>query len=190
MGCRNGKSPKADHPSEIGDNSRRQSLPLDPMEGSRDKGSQSHDVQLDFPENEYSLKKVPKVIERKKINGNMNGTNPNPRYMQIDRPAVLNSQRRSPPSSSSPVIPSSKYIGHLSKPLSKTDEVQMPDGRTPLTSNRDTDPELLSTIRASAAHKRATSAIKISTKSVKSPSPPPFSHNYDLNPLQLRSSGF
>lgn len=113
---------------------------------------------------EETPKKPPKPIQRKKSSGNVNGSTKNhqSRYMQINQPVskqlILPNSR--PHSKSSPVIPSSSYIGHLSRPNHShtEDSIQIADGRTPSTNN-ETDPELLCSIRASAAQKRAATKL-------------------------------
>jgi hypothetical protein len=155
MGCSNGKNLPKDSPQDFSETGQ-------PSETARkDVGEMGQNFAIMInegsqaePSVDQKPKKPPKPIERKKSNGNIttNGNKSNSsRYMQINHPRPTTQQRPH----SSPVIPASKYVGHLSRPMTKSEETApISDGRTP-SSCDESDPELLTSIRASAAQKRA-----------------------------------
>jgi hypothetical protein len=162
MGCSNGKNLPRNSPLEVSE-----TKPSSPREGGvgRDSGREG---ELNSDRNFSNIinegggdpanqkpKKPPKPIERKKSNGSVgDGNKPrNSRYMNINHPLPSAQLQQRP--HSSPVIPASKYVGHLSRPIAKSEEtVPISDGRTP-SSCDESDPELLAFVRASAAQKRA-----------------------------------
>lgn len=168
MGCSNGKNLSKDSPEEFPETG-------SPSQGAsrgagRREGEAHSDLNLEIRSAEregkgsagealedQKPKKPPKPSERKKSGENLvtNGNKSNSsRYMHINHPRPTTQLKQQRPHSS-PVIPASKYVGHLSRPVTNsTENVPVSDGRTP-SSCDESDPELLTSIRASAAQKRA-----------------------------------